>query len=174
MTTLELFLLMGYSLLVLAVGYCVILRCRLADRDEELRLRSALLTRAREDVARLTGSCNQLRDEGLGKSRRIQELETRLEKDRQKDASPWARDLPTSQRFEVVQVPVEAVTLRAALDVPEHDLSTLTKADLIGQLRAEVLKQAGEYVEVRKDYYDPCRMCERFVATLRVYRRPSQ
>ena len=105
--------------------------------------------------------------------RRIAGLRAELDEEKAKheDPSPWARDLPTSQRFELVQVPCEAVTLRASLDVPEYDLRDLTKADLLRQLRAEVLKQAAEYVEVRKDCYDPCRMCERFVATLRVYKR---
>lgn len=161
----------SFTVNVLLLCVCVVLWSRMTDAENAERIRSAQLTRAREDATRLAGSCNQLRNEGLGQSRRIQELEARLEKDRQKDPSPWARDLPTSQRFELVQVPCEAVTLRAALDVPPPDLVGLTKADLISRLRAEVLRQAAEYVEVVKDCYDPCRIVERFIATLRVYKR---
>lgn len=168
---LELYLLIGYSLLVGAVGLVVVLRSRLSESEREAQRLSRGWSEAKEKIVRLNNSLDNFSKDGIQKAQRIQELEGRLAQYESKERSPLARDLPTQQHFEVVQVPCEAVTLRAALDVPEHDLRDLTKVDLLGQLRAEVLKQAGEYVEVMKDCYDPCRIGERFVATLRVYRR---
>lgn len=168
---LELFLLIGYSLLVGAVGLVVVLRSRLSESEREAQRLSHGWAEAKEKIVRLNNSLDNFSKDCIQKAQRIQKLEGRLAQYRQKDLSPWARDLPTSQHFEVVQVPVEAVTLRSALDVPPPDLVDLTKVNLISRLRAEVLKQAAEYVEVQKDCYDPCRMSERFIATLRVYKR---
>lgn len=174
---LELYLLIGYSLLVGAVGLVVVLRSRLSESEREAQRLSRGWAEAREKITQLNTSLNGVTMELTKKNQRIAELQSALDREReraqQKDASPWARDLPTSQRFEVALTQYQALTLRAELVVPYQDLRDLAKADLIRQLRAEVLQQAGEYVEVTKDCYDPCLMGERFLATLRVYRRPG-
>lgn len=167
----------SFTVNVLLLCMCVVLWSRMTDAENAERTRTKELSDTRAKVRAASDDLShemakRLRDTGE-LQKRIAGLQAELdkEKDKQKDASPWARDLPTSQRFEVVRVPCEAVTLRSALDVPPPDLVDLTKVDLISRLRAEVLQQAAEYVEVMKDCYDPCRMTERFIATLRVYKR---
>lgn len=88
--------------------------------------------------------------------------------------SPWARDIPTTKRFEVAQVPYETVTLRAELTLDEKELQTETKTDLLNQLYGELLKEAREYVELVRYDNEPWQMGGVFRATLRVLKRQDR
>lgn len=92
-----------------------------------------------------------------------------------KQQSPWARDIPCTEtcKIEVASVPYGTVALRASLVIDESDLTgpdALTKDYVLSRLHAEILREAGRYIEVLQDT-DPCYVGTRFLGVLRVLER---
>jgi len=169
----------SFTVNVLLLCACVVLWARMTDAENAERTRTKELSDTRAKVRAASDNLTYETVKHLRETdelqKRIAGLQAELDKEKakheNKDRSPWARDLPTSQRFEVVHAPTEAVTLRTSVFVDDTDLLSLTKAELLPGIRAELLKQAAEYVEVVQWPRDPCKIGTEFVGTLRVYRR---
>ena len=133
----------------------------LALKDKEIETLKASRTK---DVSELAGKIAGLKD-ALDEEKNRQKRE---EEKRRK--SPFARDFEPDKPFEVTSVPYGTVVCRASVQVRYEDLETLTKEELLRQLRAEILKEASHYVEVRQ-IEDPCNAGVLVEGRLRVLER---
>ena len=115
-------------------------------KDKEIE---ALKASRKKDVSELAGTIANLKlalDEEKNRQKR---------EEAKRRASPFARDFEPDKPFEVASVPYGTVVCRASVQVSYEDLETLTKEELLRQLRAKILKEASHYVEVRQ-IEDPC------------------
>lgn len=118
----------------------------LALKDKEIK---ALKVSHARRVSELSNAIAGLKD-----ALEVEENRQKREEAKRR-ASPFARDFEPDKPFEVASVPYGTVVCRASVQVSYEDLETMTKEELLRQLRAKILKEASHYVEVRQ-IEDPC------------------
>ena len=118
----------------------------LALKDKEIEALKASHTKEVSELANKIANLKLALDEEKNRQKR---------EEAKRRASPFARDFEPDKPFEVASVPYGTVVCRASVQVSYQDLETLTKEELLRQLRAKILKEASHYVEVRQ-IEDPC------------------